>query len=220
MIDGLFGIIAPHHCYGCGVTGTVLCDCCKNDIFEERNADKVTSGRTYASNTMCRPDAKPRQPTWCAAPRRGVLAEIIDAYKFQRVKAAHRPLAELLFESLPDLPGSTIIVPIPTAPRNVRVRGYDHMVLIARELSRLSGWKVSPLLQRTNNVTQHFTKTATERKRQAEKFFSIRKNPEPHRLYIIIDDIATTGATLDAAVHCLKSAGAKTVYTATIAKQI
>ena len=220
MIDRLFGIIAPHHCYGCGVTGTVLCDCCKNDILQERNTDNVMNGRTNASNTMCQPDAKPRQPTWCAAPRKGVLADIIDAYKFQRVKAAYRPLAELLFESLPDVPGSPIIIPVPTAPRNIRVRGYDHMALIAKGLSRLSGWEVSPLLQRTNNVTQHFAKTAAERKRQAEKFFSIRKNPEPHRLYIIIDDIATTGATLDAAVHCLKSAGAKTVYTATIAKQI
>ena len=176
MIDRLFGIIAPHHCYGCGVTGTVLCDCCKNDILQERNTDNVMNGRTNASNTMCQPDAKPRQPTWCAAPRKGVLADIIDAYKFQRVKAAYRPLAELLFESLPDVPGSPIIIPVPTAPRNIRVRGYDHMALIAKELSRLSGWEVSPLLQRTNNVTQHFAKTAAERKRQAEKFFSIRKN--------------------------------------------
>mgnify|MGYP002664644488 CR=1 FL=1 len=94
------------------------------------------------------------------------------------------------------------------------------MVLVAKELGRLGGWRMAPLLRRNNNVTQHFSKSATQRKRQAKEFFSIRKQPEAETIYIVIDDILTTGATLGAAVDCLRQAGANTVLAAVIARQV
>ena len=157
---------------------------------------------------------------WSGLARKGVLAEVLDAHKFKRVKSAYRPLAELLFESLPSLPESIVVVPVPAAPKNVRIRGYDHMTLIAKKLGRLGGWRVASLLKRNNNVTQHFSKSAAIRRSQAKNFFSIRQQPETKITYLVVDDILTTGATLDAAVDCLKQAGAKTVLAAVVARQI
>lgn len=221
MIDGLFGIIAPHYCYGCGLKGAILCKCCKNDILEDHTISLIANSYAHNSKAINLPSKKLQESlVWGGSPREGVLAEVIDAHKFKRAKSAYRPLAELLFESLPSLPKSIVVVPVPAAPKNVRIRGYDHMTLIAKELGRLGGWRVTSLLKRNSNVTQHFSKSATVRRSQAKNFFSIRQQPEARITYLVVDDILTTGATLDAAVDCLEQAGAKTVLTAVVARQI
>ena len=68
--------------------------------------------------------------------RTGVVAKIIDDYKFNRVQAAADLLSEFLDEALPELPPDTMIVPIPTISKNIRRRGFDHVRKIAIKLSR------------------------------------------------------------------------------------
>lgn len=111
------------------------------------------------------------------------------------------------------------MVPIPTTPHNIRIRGYDHMLLTARALARRRNWCVAPLLSRRNNTTQHFAKSAAERRRQAVGFFEIQKKPEVDRTYLIIDDIYTTGSTIKAAADCLAQAGASAIWVAVVARQ-
>src|SRR5690606_26066931 len=115
-----------------------------------------------------------------------------------RAKAAYRVLAELLNECLPDISDSITVTWVPTAPKNIRIRGYDHMELIARHLAKLRDWPVRPTLKRKNNATQHFTKNAVQRRRQAAGFFEPRKRLDVTKTYLLIDDIYTTGSTLAA----------------------
>ena len=144
---------------------------------------------------------------------------LLDGYKFEGVRASYRIIARLLHESLPELPVNSVVVPVPTTPHNVRVRGYDHMLLIAREFGALRSLAISPLLYRKNNVTQHFAKTASERHRQAKDFFATRGNIDKNITYMVMDDIFTTGATLEAASLCLREAGASTVWAVVVARQ-
>lgn len=131
-------------------------------------------------------------------------------------------LAELLDERLPELPRDTHIVPIPTAPRNIRRRGYDHMLLIARALARCRNMPVTPLLVRRNNVTQHFAPDAKARRQYVTKeFFALSRRfvVDPRANYLFIDDIFTSGATLGEAAKLLRQAGAKQIDIAIIARQ-
>lgn len=157
---------------------------------------------------------------WVVAPRTGAIASLIDSYKFQRAQAASVVLAELLDSRLPALPQNTILVPIPATPNSLRVRGYDHVSLICRSLASARGWEVGDALKRNNNITQHFTKSAAERRRQAESFFRIRKVASVDAPHLIIDDILTTGATVGAAAKCLAEAGIGSVWVAVLAKQV
>ena len=219
MIDRLLAIIAPHRCYGCGDESAILCDCCKNDIFETPFTVCVVCRELAARDNLCNRHALPYTHLWCAAKREGALEATIDAYKFHRVRAAAHVLAELLDTSLPDLGTKVVIVPVPTAPKNVRIRGYDHMALVARALAKRRGWTVSTALRRRSNVTQHFAKTATERRRHAKDFFEVRGSVNIDQPHLVIDDIFTTGSTVEAAADCLKQAGATEVWVGVIARQ-
>ena len=110
---------------------------------------------------------------WCFSRRTGVVTKIIDDYKFNRVQAAAGLLSEFLDEALPELPSEAVIVPIPTISKNIRRRGFDHIRKIAIKLSRRRKIECRSLLRRRNNVTQHFTKSSAQRKRQAKEFFEI-----------------------------------------------
>ena len=116
------------------------------------------------------------------------------------------------------LPADAVIVPISTTSRNMRRRGYDHMRLIAKDLARKRNIGYSSLLRRRNNVVQHATRSSRQRKRQAKEFFEVSKSVDQKKLYVIIDDIFTTGSTLAAAADCLRQAGAENVQAAVIAR--
>ena len=161
---------------------------------------------------------QPYNMLWCFGCRRGSIAKIIDDYKFRRVRAAAGVLGDLLDSTLLELPAGAVIVPIPTTSRNMRRRGYDHMRLIAKHLARKRKVGYSSLLRRRNNVVQHATRSSRQRKRQAKEFFEISQSVDQKKLYVIIDDIFTTGSTLAAAADCLRQAGAENVQAAVIAR--
>ena len=221
MLDKLLSTIAPHHCFGCGEIGTVLCAKCKNYITSRTYAFCVVCHSPSGSVNMCKNHRKLYKKAWCVSERTDTIERLIDAYKFDRSYAIFRVLAELLDERLPDLPENTQIVPIPTAPRNIRVRGYDHMLLVARELAKRRKIQTTSLLERKSNQTQHFAPNREARHRQAKSFFKIsnRYEIDPEARYLLIDDIFTSGATVDAAAGCLRDAGAKYIDIAIIARQ-
>lgn len=155
---------------------------------------------------------------YCLLLRKGAVASVIDALKFQRVQAAATALAELTDMLLPDVPDGAVIVPIPTAPRNIRRRGYDHMALVCRSLARRRRVSSQAVLRRRNNTVQHFAKNAKQRRSQAKTFFEVTGHLNPDTTYIVVDDILTTGATMTEAVRCLKRAGARSVIAVAITR--
>lgn len=219
MLDRLLSYLAPHHCYMCGLAGTLLCDNCKIYIIKRRFTGCVVCGRTKQT-CRCRGQDWRDVLLYCGFERCGAVRQLIDDYKFHRVVAADGLLAELLDKALPGLPENTVLIPVPTAPANVRRRGYDHMRRVALKLAKRRHLPCQGLIRRRSNVTQHFAKTAQQRRRQAQQFFMLYGKVSPDVTYLIIDDIFTTGSTLQAAVDILKSAGAEDVRAAVIARHI
>lgn len=216
MFDTLLSIIAPHHCYQCGKTGSILCVDCKKYITTQKYDLCVLCGAVIKVGNLCKKHDMPCNMVWCFSRRTGAIAKIIDDYKFRRVEAAADVLSELLDKKLPSLSDEAVIVPIPTISQNIRRRGFDHIQKIAKKLSKRRNVPLSSLLHRRNNVTQHLTKSS--RQRQAKDFFEVRGVVDKNRRYIIIDDIFTTGSTVLAAADCLKQAGAQHVEIAVIAR--
>lgn len=207
MIHKLLALIAPDYCYGCRVAGSVLCQGCKNNITSQ--AVRIQPGRLPGVAGV---------KLDIAFERTGVVAQLIDDYKFQRAAANCRPIAQLCDARLPDFPANAVLVPIPTTPHNIRQRGYDHMRQIARQLAKLRGVPMRPLLQRRNNITQHLTKEATARRRQAKTFFALQGKVDSAATYIILDDIMTTGATVTEAAKLLRRAGAAHIRVMIVAR--
>jgi predicted amidophosphoribosyltransferases len=161
----------------------------------------------------------PVRQIYCLLLRQGAALQAIDALKFERKRAVINDLVNITDALLPQLPTNSVLVPIPTTPRNTRIRGYDHMKLICRQLGRARRIPVEQVLQRRNNVTQHFATSAKQRKLQAKEFFRVVGDIDPAKQYYLVDDIFTTGATVREAANCLRQAGATSVTIIVLTRQ-
>lgn len=219
MLDTLMSFLAPHRCCGCGELPTLLCNNCKYYITSEPYVACVSCGNILAgSSGICKDCKVPYQRAWCVAERREQLQRLIGNYKFTNAHAAYKPLTDLIHDRLPELPPNVTVVPIPTVSSHIRQRGYDHMLLIAKRLGKLRNIPVDTNLQRITNTKQRDA-SARQRKEQAKVAFQCRASLDADRIYLLIDDVITTGVTVKYATQALLDAGASTVWVATISRQ-
>lgn len=219
MLEALLSLTAPHHCCGCGQIGTLLCGNCKYNITSESFSLCAACGKELAgSNGICSQCKVAYQQAWCVADRRDYLEQLINHFKFSNAREAHRPLADLLHTCIPNLPGQVRIVPIPTISSHIRQRGYDHMLLVARRLGRLRRLPIDTSLRRATNSMQRGA-GRRQRVKQAKTAFTCPRPLDPDVIYLLIDDVITTGATVEYATKVLRDAGAQTVWVASISRQ-
>ena len=111
---------------------------------------------------------------------------------------------------------------IPADEEAVRRRGFDHMALIALSLGEQSGLRVAALLEKQSHKDQR-SLNRKERQLNMASLFSLKetgnkKPPSRMQNIILVDDVLTTGATLQAAAEVLLKAGAKEVRVLTICR--
>ena len=217
MVERLLQIIAPHYCYGCAKVGSILCANCKYDIADESN-DVCIVCLVPTSVGVCISCRKSYSRAWFVGERHDVLRQVIDGFKFERVKSASRELADLLDSRLPSLPPQCVLVPVPTVTSHIRQRGYDHTLLIARHLGKARGLLVKQLLSRHHSEVQR-GKSKQERFAHMSTAFGCKDTLDSAKVYIVIDDVVTTGATLRYAAEALVRAGAGDVWVAAVARQ-
>ncbi len=105
------------------------------------------------------------------------------------------------------------LVPIPLHPSRRRKRGYNQAELLAAELSRRAGVPMDAgLLLRTKKTRPQKDLDDGERLKNLKGAFSVRKRPVPYKNVILVDDIYTTGSTVNSAARVLKENGVQFVY--------
>lgn len=157
---------------------------------------------------------------WIATYYQETAKDLLHKYKFERAKAASGPISLSLDVVLPDLPNEIIVTHIPTANKRVRTRGYDQSKVIAKKLAKRRGWQHQTLLMRKGDSRQ-VGSGRTERFKQIETaLIPVNTNIIKNRHILVIDDVTTTGATLEAAAKILKTEGAKAVEAAVFAQAI
>jgi competence protein ComFC len=156
---------------------------------------------------------------WVANEYDGLPKQLVYQLKFQNAKAAVAPMVRMMDETLPFLPADTIIVHVPTATARYRQRGYDQAELLAKQLAKQRGLPHATLLARIGQSRQ-VGATRSERLKQ------LQGNYRPVKPYLIagahillVDDILTTGSTLEAVARTLNEAGAKRVDAITFAQK-
>lgn len=217
ILDSLLSVVAPHLCSGCGRIGGSFCDNCKYDIIIESFSGCILCEKPVIMG-VCDDHKAPFNQAWVVGARSGALQRLIGGFKFRNIKASSYDLADLLDRRLPRLPPNTVLVPIPTTPTHIRERGYDHMLLIAQQLGKVRHVPVQQLLKRQNFLIQH---RANRKQRfiQASTAFRVEGHVDPTAIYILLDDVVTTGATIIQAAHLLKTAGAAEVWVAVTSRQ-
>jgi len=218
MVDRLLDIVAPHLCSGCGEIGTLLCDNCKYNITSQAFSGCILCNRT-SNEGICQHHKVAFQQIWVVGERSGTLQRLIGGFKFQNMKTASRSLTELLDAHIPSLPDTTIVIPVPTASTHIRERGYDHTLLIARHFAHVRGLRMNNMLVgRRHTKTQHSANRAN-RIRQAVSAFQLTDSVDRSVPYLIIDDVVTTGSTIQGVARLLQGAGAGRVWVGALAHQ-
>jgi len=129
----------------------------------------------------------------------------------------------MLGEYLADNPApGDILVPVPLHRKRLRERGYNQSSLLARELSKLVDLPVvEDCLERKRYVRpQARTSTVEERRNNVVAAFASGSRDVRGKQVLLIDDVATSGATLNACAVVLKAAGASSVWGLTLAREI
>jgi ComF family protein len=151
----------------------------------------------------------------------GRMKEILHALKYERRRSIAPPLGALMREcgaSLLD--GADVVVPVPLHPRREYQRGFNQ----ADDLARQLGVPVAPLLKRVVFTQSQIELPRDQRQANVKNAFSGSCGDEPLgssiRIVVLVDDVSTTGATLDACARVLKSAGVKEVRALTAARVV
>ena len=114
--------------------------------------------------------------------------------------------------------GAEALIPIPLHRRRMAARGYNQSELLAEAVGRRLELPVySRLLVRTKNTKPLKYQNYEERQNNLKKAFNIAENDVKLNTIILIDDIYTTGSTIDEAADALRAAGAERVYFLTLA---
>lgn len=133
-----------------------------------------------------------------------LIDRLVLRFKFHQDLAAGRLLSQLMLHAVPDFAQHPLL-PMPLHGRRLRERGYDQARELARPLARELRLPLWTGLCRSRATLAQSTLDADARRQNLKGAFAVRATP-PARL-ILVDDVMTTGATLDAAVRALRRSG-------------
>ncbi|MFC1902557.1 ComF family protein [Chloroflexota bacterium] len=219
-------LLFPRWCIGCGKEGDFLCRSCCQSLPRIMPPLCPRCGRPQPSGTLC-----PGCITWQAeidgirSPFRfdGLLRQAIHQLKYRNIRAMAISLANLLHEYIVANPVSgEVLAPVPLHQKRLRERGYNQSSLLARELGKLIGFPVVDdcLIRQRHASPQAKTSNVIERQRNVAGAFTCRDERLRGKQILLIDDVATSGATLDACATVLKAAGAASVWALVLAREI
>ena len=153
-----------------------------------------------------------------------VVRAIVHAFKYDGRRSLARPLGRLLREAgHAVLDGADAVVPVPLHPWKRMRRGFNQ----AADLARMLDLPVRPVLRRSRATRTQAGLTPRQRRHNMAGAFALarwpcraRETAIRHQVLVLVDDVMTTGATLDACARVLKRAGAKEVRTLTLARAL
>ena len=151
----------------------------------------------------------------------GALRAVVHALKYEGRRSLARPLAALILSRCePVLAGADCLVPVPLHPSRRRARGFNQALDLARRLGT-NGLPVRQALRRVRATpTQTGLPAAQRHRNMRDAFAPARRTPALGGVAVLVDDVSTTGATLDACARVLIEMGAREVRAVTAARAV
>lgn len=221
----ILDLLFPLHCVGCNREGHFICFACLQSIRKlkepvcERCGIPIVEGKTcyYCRNELFEVDGI-RAPFLFE----GVIREAIYSFKYGYLKSIASCIAGLLWKYIQSINLSgDVIVPVPIHKSRMRQRGYNQSLLLSRELGKLCGLPVDDKsLLRVRDTKSQTALSLQDRRINVHDAFICSSESINGKKVLLIDDVCTTGATLEACAGVLKKSGALSVWGLTLARDI
>jgi len=226
LFDYILDLLFPKYCVGCNKEGTWLCSQCQGKIILIKkptcpNCLTLTEKGQFCPR--CRKNTSLTGLIVAAYYKEGPLKEAIHTFKYDGVFDLAKDLGKILVGVLKErnLAKKFVIVPIPLHYKRQAKRGFNQAELLAQQVQNDFGWEINKALVR-NKQTQ---KTQAElsgaaRRKNVKNIFSWQGGEElKNKSILLIDDVYTTGATLNECAKILRQdAHAKEIWGLVLAK--
>ena len=223
MLEALVDLVLPPRCGGCHLTGSWLCENCRRRIrrlqeplcrrcgaeLESPRATCGCKGRLHALTRLR-----------SAVAYEGPVEAAVHRFKYQGWRRLAGPLAQLLAERVViEGLASAMVVPVPLHPDRHRQRGFNQSELLSQELRRrLALGEPAGRLVRVRPTPPQVGHDRIHRWQNVRDAFAWRGPALDGRALMVVDDVATTGATLEACASALRAAGSGPVIGVTLAR--
>ena len=216
-------LVFPRRCIGCRRAGAWLCTECLQQIFPVEPPFCARCGGAVVAGRLCtRCQISPLQIECIRSSvySEGVLREAVHRFKYRGLAALAGPLGGLMAAYWVGHPMPTdVVVPVPLHAARLRERGYNQSALLARELACQVGLAVDEhTLVRHRATTPQVGLDAVQRRENVCDAFRCSGNGLVGQQVLLVDDVCTTGATLEACAMALVAGGARSVRALTLAR--
>ncbi len=234
----LLHTLLPMGCASCGVAlggdpVPFFCRSCWRKIRPLAGPACPRCGRPFPSPAALRyspahrcSDCHHRRPSytraWSLYAYEGPLRDAICLYKYRGKVSLRDALGQLMARHWPDVEPVDMVIPVPLHPTRLREREFNQVLLLADGLSRRAGAPVRPaMLTRSRETRPQAGLTRRQRRLGLRRCFTV---PRPETIagkrILLIDDVFTTGTTVNECAKALRKAGSGDVYVVTLARTL
>src|SRR5579872_146486 len=198
----LLDLIFPRFCFGCNKEGSFLCKHCQAQLqFLDKN----------------------RRPLCAVNYGQNLVREMVFAFKYDLLKSLDTVLANSIFEYLNqnkiNFDRTWIVSFVPIHPKKQAVRGFNQAELLARRFAEKFGLECRATLNKLRNTRPQMQLNKSERLKNLSNCFKAASDVSGKKI-ILIDDVCTTGTTLNECRNTLLAAGARRVCCLAFAKEL
>lgn len=226
--DFVLDLLFPIECLNCKIEGDYLCTECFNELkLNDTEYQKRARANLRISNL--------KQIYIAGDYESSILSNLIIKYKYNFLSVLGKTLARFLIvfwqqqiskNNLFDSHGALsnfqnsplLVIPIPLSKKRLRWRGFNQAEIIAREFCLYFNYELNLNLKRRKHKTPQAVLNEIKRLENMESVFAWQGESLINKKIILIDDVVTTGATLNEAAQTLKNSGAQEVYALVLAK--
>lgn len=216
----------PKRCIGCNVFDTWLCDSCHTTLplLTEQKCGICKKVITPIGETclICKKDTSVDNIFIISSYDNDLLKRLIHNFKYKFIAELSKPLGLLIAQGLMNshLQSPDLIIPIPLHNRRLRWRGFNQAKLLADSMELTIPIDLTSLKRQRYTTSQVKVKSRKKRLTNLKGAFIVLNSKKiKDKSILLIDDIITTGSTIDECAKILKDAGAKKVSAIVLARE-
>ncbi len=233
----LLELFFPSFCLGCQREGSYLCDDCKatleiseyNYCLCSKNPLRLPHSETKGKCNRCQDKKLSGLYFALAYQEKALTRKLIYQFKYEpyRIKSLAKPLAKILAEHLiltkkntEQIWENSVLIPVPMEIKKQKDRGYNQAQALAKELGHLINVpSITANLVKIKKTAPQMKLSAKDRAENLRDAFLVKNPAEIYdKKVFLIDDVYTTGATMEECTTQLLISGAKSVWGIAIAR--